>query len=415
MASFYIESTSGRQIADPSQADPTKFYIEAGTGRQISGAQLKGTLGAAPVAPTPLAPTTPPPAPTVPRPSAPAAMPTGLGTLPQIGAVPQPTSTTFAAPRQSSSSSLVDFANALDQATTMAKSKRNASSLGMMMGSQGTLAASDFNGILGNLNAASDNTAQNLTNRAITAATPTFQTQTIGNDIYQVKYGADGSYQGAEKIGTSGTHERFGLQTIGDTTYQVQYDGNNQIIAATPMHTAAATGSTAAGGTTGAATPLPTSQSALPTIALQPGSTGIEVSKLQKALGIPQTGVYDDATTQAVKALQEKLGVDNSSGPGYYGPRTMAALGIKQPTTSTSSTSSPTPVKVTWTTTQKNNLIGAGLPAAQMEPLFSAIQQQGLQYVLANSDLTAAQKSSLNAIYGIKPQSDDLNTLIDAL
>jgi hypothetical protein len=42
------------------------------------------------------------------------------------------------------------------------------------------------------------------------------------------------------------------------------------------------------------------------------------------------TGYYGEQTKQAVMALQQKLGVDNSTGPGYWGPRTIAK--VSQPT-----------------------------------------------------------------------------------
>lgn len=37
-------------------------------------------------------------------------------------------------------------------------------------------------------------------------------------------------------------------------------------------------------------------------------------------------GTYGPQTTAAVKALQQQLGVDNSTGPGYWGPRTISAV-----------------------------------------------------------------------------------------
>jgi hypothetical protein len=73
---------------------------------------------------------------------------------------------------QQGSSSLVNFATALDQAVGMARQKRNALQLGLMMPSQGTVAASDFNSILSSFKAASDNTSSNLINRAMEEATP---------------------------------------------------------------------------------------------------------------------------------------------------------------------------------------------------------------------------------------------------
>ncbi len=87
-------------------------------------------------------------------------------------------------------------------------------------------------------------------------------------------------------------------------------------------------------------TPAPTTTPAQtgatpPTVNLQPGMSGTAVKQLQDYLVskgyMTQAqvntgyGIYGPQTTAAVKALQAKLGVDNSSGPGYWGPKTMAA------------------------------------------------------------------------------------------
>jgi len=80
-----------------------------------------------------------------------------------------------------------------------------------------------------------------------------------------------------------------------------------------------------------------------PTSNLQPGMTGSVVKQLQQYL-VNQgymtqaqmntgPGIYGPQTTAAVKALQEKLGVDNTTGPGYWGPRTIAAVQQKVPST----------------------------------------------------------------------------------
>ena len=73
-----------------------------------------------------------------------------------------------------------------------------------------------------------------------------------------------------------------------------------------------------------------------PSANLQPGATGSEVKKLQDYLvsqGLMTReqvntgyGTYGPQTTAAVKALQEKLGIDNSTGVGYFGPKTIAAI-----------------------------------------------------------------------------------------
>jgi len=96
-----------------------------------------------------------------------------------------------------------------------------------------------------------------------------------------------------------------------------------------------------------------------PTTNLQPGSTGAAVKQLQDFLvaqgHMTQAqvntgyGTYGPQTTAAVKAWQEANGVDNSTGPGYWGPRSIAAAtqssSATQPTTTTNNqakTSAPT-------------------------------------------------------------------------
>lgn len=90
-----------------------------------------------------------------------------------------------------------------------------------------------------------------------------------------------------------------------------------------------------------------------PQISLQPGQTGQAVKQLQDYL-VSQGfmtqaqvntgyGTYGPQTTRAVKEFQESLGVDNSTGPGYWGPRTIAAVAQKtqQPPSQPSQTPQP--------------------------------------------------------------------------
>src|SRR3990167_225260 len=74
-------------------------------------------------------------------------------------------------------SPLLSFADTLKSAVNLARQKRNASSLGIMAPFQGTVAASDFNSILSNLNRASDTTAQDLIETATERLTPDIITQ----------------------------------------------------------------------------------------------------------------------------------------------------------------------------------------------------------------------------------------------
>lgn len=101
--------------------------------------------------------------------------PTGLPTLPQGGGgTPALPSDTPSLPQSGGSSSpLLSFADSLDAAVNLARKSRNASSLDMMKPFQGTVAASDFNSILGNLNAASDKTSTNLLKQVSDITNPT--------------------------------------------------------------------------------------------------------------------------------------------------------------------------------------------------------------------------------------------------
>lgn len=82
-------------------------------------------------------------------------------------------------PVQSQAGSLSAFADALDAAVGRAKQQRNQLIGNVMEPQQGTLMASDFNSIIGNLNNASANFSTGLVNRAMDAATPQFQTMNV--------------------------------------------------------------------------------------------------------------------------------------------------------------------------------------------------------------------------------------------
>ena len=82
-------------------------------------------------------------------------------------------------------SPLLSFADTLKSAVNLARQKRNESSLGMMAPFQGTVAASDFNSILSNLNRASDTTAKDLIETATEQVTPaTPELRTVGDTVY---------------------------------------------------------------------------------------------------------------------------------------------------------------------------------------------------------------------------------------
>ncbi len=77
----------------------------------------------------------------------------------------------------------------------------------------------------------------------------------------------------------------------------------------------------------------------MPTTTLQPGSTDkasvtalqkylVQLGYLSQAQMDTGPGIYGPQTTRAVTNLQKDLGVDNSTGVGYFGPRTIAALKV---------------------------------------------------------------------------------------
>lgn len=140
-------------------------------------------------------------------------------------------------------------------------------------------------------------------------------------------------------------------------------------------------------------TPTPTSTTAStgiqpPTVNLQPGDTGAQVKQLQDYLvsqGLMTQaqvdtgyGTYGPQTTAAVKALQEKLGVDNSTGVGYFGPRTIAAV-------------TATPATTIQTTDGTSNV---------------DTTDPGLTKILQNPNLTPDQKAVIQSIFGAVQNND---------
>lgn len=145
----------------------------------------------------------------------------------QVQWLPQPQGT------PGSGGSLLDFANALDGALQLGKEKRNAKSLEFMQGAAptGTLMASDFNSILGNLNAASDNSGEQLTRRALELATPKYETMQIGDQLVQMAYDGAGKFLGGTPIAVLPPKYSYDTMTLpnGDV-YYIQKDGSGKPI-----------------------------------------------------------------------------------------------------------------------------------------------------------------------------------------
>lgn len=141
-----------------------------------------------------------------------------------------------------------------------------------------------------------------------------------------------------------------------------------------------------------------------PTTTLQPGATGEAVKQLQDYLvskGLMTQaevdtgyGTYGPKTTAAVQKLQTQLGVDNSSGPGYWGPKTISAT--------TSSSSSPT---------VPNSPISAGAPTSVTTTPTTAstptVHDTTVQNIINNSGLTSDQKTIAQQLFDIVSANDN--------
>lgn len=160
----------------------------------------------------------------------------------------------------------------------------------------------------------------------------------------------------------------------------------------------------------------------IPTQNLQPGMTGQAVKQLQDYLvsqGVMTReqvntgyGTYGPQTTAAVAALQQKLGVDNSTGVGYFGPRTIASINAA---TGTKTTVPPTPS----TTTIGNP---AGTPTLTGAPNLSTAQAPTaadlfIQSVSSQLAGAKAQADAENArrIADYQTQTNAMNKKMDDL
>ena len=136
-----------------------------------------------------------------------------------------------------------------------------------------------------------------------------------------------------------------------------------------------------------------------PTTNLQPGMTGDAVLQLQKYLlsqGLltqaqidSGPGIYGPKTTAAVAALQQKLGVPNSTGVGYWGPRTIQAVSgsVTPPVTP------PSPQTV-----QFDPNTGSKLASGQTVQFEGQTYTQGQPLPLASTVTQAAQAGWMTAL-----------------
>lgn len=123
---------------------------------------------------------------------------------------------------------LTAFSDALDQATNLARSNRNELSLGMMSPFSGTLAASDFNSILGNLNKASEKTISDTTSKLI----PDISNASV--DLRTFATLRPDLQVGSEEFRTAFdaylNKPKFITEQVGSNVYQFQVDGSGKKI-----------------------------------------------------------------------------------------------------------------------------------------------------------------------------------------
>ena len=181
-------------------------------------------------------------------------------------------------------------------------------------------------------------------------------------------------------------------------------------------------------------TPMSVGQIGAPTSNLQPGDTGAGVKQLQDYLvaGGYLTrdqvntgyGIYGPQTTAAVAALQKALGVDNSSGVGYFGPLTRSAVlnGSSNPPSGSigatglgSSSGSPT-LPTGPGTSDYSKLIQGGLaglfPSTGASTGTGSATQNLLDY-LGASTAPPSTADAYTAAYNASPVAADQQTVND--
>ena len=145
-----------------------------------------------------------------------------------------------------------------------------------------------------------------------------------------------------------------------------------------------------------------------PTKPLKRGNTGAEVKQLQDWLVANKYmtqaevdtgyGTYGAKTEKAVTAMQKALGVDNKTGPGVYGPRTIAKATGVQGTNPPPGGGTPTPGGGTPVPSG-----GTPTPGGTFD---QATYDAAMAKILANPLLTDDQKNHLKEIGGVLVTGD---------
>lgn len=95
---------------------------------------------------------------------------------------------------------LLTFKETLSKVANLAKEKRNALSLEFMAPFQGTMAASDFSSILGNLNRASDTYSSDITKDIFKGQEIKYELRNVGDDLMEFKLDAKGQVKGSRVV-----------------------------------------------------------------------------------------------------------------------------------------------------------------------------------------------------------------------
>ena len=162
-----------------------------------------------------------------------------------------------------------------------------------------------------------------------------------------------------------------------------------------------------------------------PTSNLQPGQTGPEVQKLQQFLlsqGLltqdqinTGPGIYGPQTTAAVAQWQQNNNVDNTSGPGYWGPKSIDAASkvtSSTPTSSNLQTINPA-TNQPWTSQEIDQIKQTNTDALKNHPIVSKYATYGnTAEEIANAYTTGDWSKITNETgmpFSIQDQQEALN------
>jgi len=154
---------------------------------------------------------------------------------------------------------------------------------------------------------------------------------------------ADGKWLAKKSDGTSDRAYTPALIAELDKMWAQQKPSSSTGSTTTANTTANTPANTTANTTSGADTSPKSTARAYTNGTIGPGSSGQPVKDLQKQLGIPETGVWDKATSDKVIATQKEIGTNPD---GKWGPQSRAkydAWKATQPAATTTSTQSNTP------------------------------------------------------------------------